>query len=69
MISIQSQCTACTHLEREEEAQQQCEAFPEGIPTEIWLNEVAHTAPYPGDHGVHLDLIPLEQYRPPHGQA
>ncbi len=69
MIPVQSQCTACTHLDREREAARQCDAFPDGIPREIWKNEVAHTDAYPGDHGIHLELIPLDQYRPPHAQA
>jgi hypothetical protein len=69
MIPVQSQCTACTHLDRERPQAQQCDAFPSGIPEEIWLNQVAHTRNYPGDHGIHLELIPLEQYRPPQAQA
>ncbi len=60
MISPQSQCTACTHLDRRAEESLLCAAFPSGIPDEIWTNEVAHTSSYPGDHGVHLELIPLD---------
>jgi hypothetical protein len=29
-----------------------CEAFPEGIPAEIWKGEKNHKAPYPGDNGI-----------------
>jgi hypothetical protein len=60
MISAQSQCTACTHLDRQAEQSLLCDAFPDGIPDEIWTNQVAHTDSYPGDHGIHLDLIPLD---------
>lgn len=60
MIPVQSQCTACTHLDREAQASHLCNAFPDGIPPEIWTNEVAHTRGYPGDHGIHLELIPLD---------
>ena len=60
MIAAQSQCTACTHLDRQATDDLLCEAFPSGIPDEIWKNEIAHTQSYPGDHGVHLELIPLD---------
>ena len=33
-----------------------CEAFPDGIPTEICLGGVDHSKPYEGDHG--LQFIP-----------
>ncbi len=36
-----------------------CEAFPDGIPHEIWIGENKHTEPYPGDNG-----IQFEQYQP-----
>ncbi len=69
MIAAQSQCTACTHLDRQAEQNPHCDAFPSGIPEEIWTNEVAHTTSYPGDHGIHLELIPLEVYGQTPGQA
>ncbi|MEM1053884.1 MAG: hypothetical protein AAGI52_00035 [Bacteroidota bacterium] len=69
MTVPQSQCTACTHLDRQSEATQLCEAFPTGIPDEIWTNEVAHTSGYPGDNGIHLELIPLNVLGQKTGQA
>ena len=69
MAAAHSQCAACTHLDRQQPAAQQCDAFPSGIPEEIWLNKVMHTSSYPGDHGIHLELIPLEQYHGPRGEA
>lgn len=29
-----------------------CDAYPDGIPLEIFRNEVDHTKPYKGDHGL-----------------
>ena len=69
MITPQSQCTACTHLDRQQTDDLLCNAFPDGIPEEIWTNEVAHTRSYPGDHGVHLELIPLDVMGQPGAQA
>ena len=71
MVPAQSQCTACSHLDRQDVSPEdpQCEAFPSGIPDEIWLNQVAHTSSYPGDNGIHLELIPLDIYQPPQAQA
>ncbi|PAP75692.1 hypothetical protein [Rubrivirga marina] len=69
MIAPQPQCTACTHLDRQAEADPHCDAFPGGIPDEIWTNEVAHTSSYPGDRGIHLELIPLDVLGQTTGEA
>ena len=44
-------CNGCRHLVRDYN-QRRCAAFPEGIPSEIWLGEHDHRQPYPGDHGI-----------------
>jgi hypothetical protein len=67
--AVTSQCTACVHLDREALEAQSCEAFPSGIPEDIYTNKIAHTSSVPGDNGIHLELIPLEQYRGPRGEA
>lgn len=43
-------CLDCKHLFKYEG----CKAFKE-IPHEIWVNEIDHTKPYPGDNGIRFE--------------
>lgn len=54
MITI-VQCAFCTHYLA---GQQRCTAFPAGIPKAILDGESDHRLPYPGDHGIRLELVP-----------
>lgn len=59
-----SQCALCRHFRGvkwlgEEETTERliCEAFPEGIPEVILLDERDHREPFPGDRGVRFEPI------------
>ena len=51
-MSAKLQCHGCRHFAWGALDSERCAAFPEGIPDAIWLGEVDHASPYPGDGGV-----------------
>jgi len=44
-------CTDCKNLDKDITTRT-CKAFPDGIPSKIWMGENDHRKPYPGDHGI-----------------
>ena len=46
-------CMTCKHFD----AQGICEAFPDGIPAEIYSGHNKHTKPYPGDRGIQYERV------------
>lgn len=48
-----AQCEDCVHLI--ERTRKRCEAFPKGIPPEIWNDEIDHSVPYPGDNEIQFE--------------
>lgn len=51
---VQVQCNSCVHRR----ASATCDAFPDGIPKVILMNEIDHREPFPGDHGIQFELKP-----------
>lgn len=49
-------CSYCKHKD-EKTAKRICEAFPDGIPYEIWLGKNDHKKPYKGDHGIQFEPL------------
>lgn len=44
-------CCRCQHFAGDS-LQHTCDAFPDGIPREIWEGRHLHNRPYPGDTGI-----------------
>ena len=49
-------CGVCTHLSQTDGLA--CQAFPDGIPEDIWQMRYDHRNPYPGDNGVLFEPKP-----------
>jgi hypothetical protein len=49
-------CSLCKHFNAEAEGNI-CEAFPDGIPDEIWRGNNDHKKPYSGDHGIQFERV------------
>lgn len=52
-------CLRCRHFifDEKDVYKHVCDAFPDGIPDEIWRGDNDHKKPYPGDHGIQYEAI------------
>ena len=51
-----SVCVWCTRL-RDDGFGRTCDAFPDGIPSDVWEGETDHRAPVPGDQGIRFEPV------------
>jgi hypothetical protein len=58
-IGAAPMCIECKHyIEGGDEPGFRCEAFPDGIPDEIFEGGFNHRKPYKGDNGIRFEPIP-----------
>jgi hypothetical protein len=48
-------CFDCKHRTSNSGEKLSCEAFPNGVPTEIAVGSWDHHKPYPGDNGIQFE--------------
>jgi hypothetical protein len=67
-LLISPVCRFCKHLFS---LVRTCEAFPRGIPSEIWEGHHDHISPFSGDNGIQFEPHDLreEDYVPPPAKA
>ena len=56
-----SVCSRCVHYDSKNASFKRCEAFPNGIPQEIFSGENKHIEAYPGDGGIRFEAIEFKQ--------
>ena len=51
------QCLVCRRYRKpvKEDGVRRCEAFPEGIPEDLFKNRADHRNPFPGDNGIRFE--------------
>lgn len=59
--SVSAVCATCKHRHLFEDYNC-CDAFPDGIPEEIWVGKHKHQTPYEGDHGIVFEPLTEEEH-------
>lgn len=62
MTTVLVQCMVCANFNNSVREKNVCSAFPDGIPSNILLNEVDHRQPVDGDNGIQFRAIEGEQH-------
>ncbi|HAG12050.1 MAG TPA: hypothetical protein DCK76_11950 [Desulfotomaculum sp.] len=53
-------CTYCKNL-FSQPGERKCNAFPNGIPLDIWLGLNKHRQSFPGDNGIRFEPLLIEE--------
>ncbi|MCE5277189.1 MAG: hypothetical protein ABFD92_16800 [Planctomycetaceae bacterium] len=48
-------CTTCRHLRDISRNPRTCDAFPDGIPVDVFSGERSHDVPLPNDNGIQFE--------------
>ena len=48
-------CFDCAHFQVRVHGKPRCDAFPDGIPKEMFKRGATHDSPIPGDHGIQFE--------------
>jgi hypothetical protein len=62
-MRVPSKCVLCKYVNGKS-GFSKCEAFPKGIPDKIFLGEIEHTTPYPGDNGIQFEEREKNSFSP-----
>jgi len=52
LMNLENNCFECCHLHDDMET---CDAYPDGVPTELLYLDRSHDRPHAGDHGIQFE--------------